>query len=68
MKQIQLEQIQTGENIVFGECKYYTNKLVDVNVYYELKEKAKFVEWKNEKRKEKYVLFSINGYTNELKK
>jgi len=56
-----------GENIIFGECKFYQNKLMDSKVYYKLKEKAKQVEWKNENRKEKYILFCINGYTKELK-
>ena len=32
-----------------------------------LKEKAKLVEWNKETRREKYILFSANGYTKELK-
>ena len=56
-----------GNDIIFGECKFYNNKLMDSKVYYALKEKAKQVEWKNENRKEKYILFSINGYTKKLK-
>lgn len=56
----------TGNKIIFGECKYYTNKKMDVEVYFNLKEKAKHVIWKNENRKEKYILFSINGFTKEL--
>ena len=56
----------TGNKIIFGECKYYTNKKMDVDVYFNLKEKAKHVIWKNENRKEKYILFSINGFTKEL--
>lgn len=57
-----------GNDIIFGECKYYKNKLMDVEVFYQLKEKAKLVEWKKEKRNEKYILFSITGYTAELKR
>lgn len=56
-----------GNDIIFGECKYYANKLMDVKTFYDLKEKAKQVEWKKEDRNEKYILFSINGYTKELK-
>ena len=41
---------------------------MDSKIYYKLKEKAKLVEWNNETRKEKYILFSVNGYTEELKK
>lgn len=57
-----------GEDIIFGECKYYKNKLMDVDVFYHLKEKAKLVEWKKDERKEGYILFSITGYTKELKR
>lgn len=57
-----------GKDIIFGECKFYTNKLMDSKTYYRLKEKAKLVEWNKENRTEKYILFSINGYTDELKK
>jgi len=37
-------------------------------VFYRLKEKAKMVEWKKDSRKEKYVLYAITGFSNELKK
>ena len=58
----------SGENeIIFGECKYYTNKPVDEKVYYNLKRKAELVDWKKGNRKEKYIIFSITGYTEELK-
>lgn len=67
-QEIDLVGIDTNSNdIIFGECKYYTNKLVDVDVFYELKDKAKSVEWKNDIRNEKYILFSITGYTSRLK-
>lgn len=59
---------ENGKDIIFGECKFYTNKLMDSKIYYKLKEKAKLVEWNKENRKEKYILFSANGYTEELKK
>lgn len=55
-----------GNDIIFGECKY-TQKPMDVDVFYELEQKAKKVSWKNENRKEKFVLFSISGYTERLK-
>lgn len=53
-------------NIIFGECKYYTNKKMDIDVYYNLKEKAKYVLWRINNRNEKYILFSVNGFTKEL--
>jgi len=56
----------TGNNIIFGECKY-TNKPMDASVFYTLIEKSKLVQWNNDTRKASYVLFSINGYTEALK-
>lgn len=62
--------INEGENgIVFGKCKYYkAGKLMDEKVFYDLLEKAKLVEWNNNNRQEKYVLFLVSGYSEELKK
>lgn len=57
---------ENDRNIIFGECKY-TNKPMDTDVYYALLEKAKKVGWNKSDRKEFYVLFSINGYTEKLK-
>lgn len=57
----------TGNDIIFGECKYYTNKVMESKIFFELKEKAKLVKWKNSSRNEKYILFSITGYSKELK-
>ena len=57
-----------GKDIIFGECKYYTNKLMDSKIFYQLREKANAVDWNKETRREKYILFSVNGYTDELKK
>lgn len=56
----------TGDNIIFGECKY-RNHPMDVDVFYDLLEKKKQVIWKNDIRKESYVLFSISGFTEKLK-
>ena len=58
-----------GNEIIFGECKYYKNdKKMDERVFYELKEKTKYVDWKKDNRKEYFILFSISGYTDSLKK
>lgn len=66
-EEIDIVGIDTSENnIIFGECKY-TNKKMDVDVYYKLKEKAKLVDWNRENRNEKYILFSISGYTDKLR-
>lgn len=55
----------TGNDIIFGECKY-TEKKMDVDIFYDLVEKSKQVTWKNNNRKEWYVLFSINGFTDKM--
>lgn len=54
-----------GGNIIFGECKYRTGK-VDVDVLRNLERKAKQVEWKRGIRKEYFILFSVNGFSEEL--
>ncbi|SDZ14881.1 ATP-binding protein [Tindallia californiensis] len=56
-----------GADIIFGECKYWSNK-VGINVLEELENKAKAVEWKKDKRKEYYILFGVNGFTDDLLK
>jgi AAA+ ATPase superfamily predicted ATPase len=50
---------------VFAEVKW-TAKPADVNLYYELKEKAKNVIWKNKERKEYFVFYCKNGFTREF--
>lgn len=52
-------------NIIFGECKY-AKKPLDVNVYYDLLEKAKKVNWNKQNRNEYFVFFYINGYTEKM--
>ena len=55
-----------GDSMIFGECKYSLQPK-GTRVLEELKRKSKVVNWKNEKRKEMFVLFSKSGYTDELK-
>ena len=54
-----------SNDIIFGECKY-TNKVMDVDVLFELERKAENVEWNKGNRKEKFILFSVNGYSKRL--
>ena len=52
---------EEDNSIIFGECKYYKDgKKMGAKVFYELKEKAKLVEWNNETRKESFILFSAS--------
>ncbi|MCL2014115.1 MAG: ATP-binding protein [Oscillospiraceae bacterium] len=55
----------TGNDIVFAECKY-RNQLMDTDVFYNLLEKKELVPWNKGRRKEKFVLFSISGFTEQL--
>ncbi|MCL2159103.1 MAG: DUF234 domain-containing protein, partial [Oscillospiraceae bacterium] len=54
-----------GEDIVFAECKYRAQP-TDVDVFHDLLRKKEFVPWKKETRTEKFVLFSISGFTDRL--
>ena len=55
-----------GDDILFAECKY-RNQMLDTDVFYDLLEKKDLVMWKNGKRKERFVLFSISGFTERLR-
>lgn len=54
-----------GSDMIFGECKYHEQP-VDVDVFYALVKKAEAVAWKQNERKNWYVLFSISGFTEAL--
>lgn len=54
-----------GNEILFGECKFRQKKM-DVDVLEGLMQKSTAVVWKQDERKEQYILFSISGYTDEL--
>lgn len=51
--------------ILLGEVKW-TNQEVGEKLLKDLEEKAERVQWQNKDREEKYVLFSKNGFTQEL--
>nr|WP_316621476.1 ATP-binding protein [uncultured Ruminococcus sp.] len=57
---------ESSDNVIFGECKF-TNEPMDVDVYYQLLEKIERVEWKKKTRKNHFVFFSFNGYTDKLR-
>jgi len=56
---------KSGNDIIFGECKYKNSK-TGLDVLNELEQKANKVEWKKETRRNHFILFSINGFTDEL--
>jgi len=55
-----------GKHVIFGECKYWTNSIVGVDVLRELEQKSRQVEWNRGSRKDYFILFSISGFTDEL--
>ena len=52
--------------IVFGECKFWKEP-VGANVLRVLEERAGAVDWHRGERKETFALFSVSGFTDELK-
>ena len=55
-----------GKNLILGECKYWQEP-VGVSVLRSLEAKAEMVTWEKGKRKTWLVLFSVNGFTEELR-
>ena len=53
------------DNILFGEVKW-SNKPVGINIYENLKRKAKLLQWGSKNRKEYYCMFSKSGFTEEM--
>ena len=53
---------ESTKEILFCECKWQKQK-VDVDVLEELVEKAKFVDWYGEERKEYFAVVSRKGFT-----
>ena len=67
-EEIDILALNEEENkILFCEVKW-SNKQVGTNVYENLKRKTVKVNWKNEKRKEYFSLFSKSGFTEAMKK
>ncbi|MCL2137736.1 MAG: ATP-binding protein [Coriobacteriia bacterium] len=56
----------SGNEIIFGECKFQ-KRLMDIDVFMALLEKKERVIWNRDNRVEKFVLFSISGYTKRLR-
>ena len=55
-----------GRNLILGECKYWQEP-VGANVLRELEQKAEHVSWNQNYRQTWFVLFSMYGFTDELK-
>lgn len=55
-----------GNDLILGECKYRKDP-VGISVLHELEAKAPNVPWKKDSRKNWYILFSANGFTDSLR-
>ena len=55
-----------GSDIIFSECKYRSQPM-DIDVLHDLLRKKDLVPWKNDIRREKFVLFSISGFSKQLR-
>ena len=65
-EEIDIVGLNEKENtILFGECKWSKNR-VDIKLLEDLKHKSECVKWKINKRREKFILFSKSGFTEEL--
>lgn len=65
-EEIDIVGINNIDNIiVFAECKY-TEKVISTDLYNKLREKSNKVIWKNTTRNEYFMLFSKEGFSNEL--
>ncbi|MGC8680087.1 MAG: ATP-binding protein [Candidatus Micrarchaeia archaeon] len=58
---------EKSKKILFAECKW-RNEKVGIEIYNELKRKARLVQWYNKERREYYAIFSKSGFTEALKK
>lgn len=69
LKEDEIDLVALNENtkeMLFCECKWQTKK-TSLKTLFELKEKAKLVDWHNSERKEYFALFSKSGFEEELK-
>ncbi len=53
------------KNLILGECKFWQEP-VGINIFRELEEKAGNVDWQKQNRHVWFVLFSLDGFTDEL--
>ena len=64
--EVDIVGISEADNLlVLGECKFWRTT-VGVNVLSELEQKAAFIDWHKRDRKVFYVLFGINGFSDDL--
>ena len=57
---------EADQLLVLGECKFWAGP-VGINVLTALEQKAAFVDWHKETRTTMYILFSIHGFSEDLR-
>lgn len=65
----EIDVVGLSENddlLVVGECKFWKGP-VGANILYQLEQKTAFIDWHKASRKTIYVIFSINGFTDDIK-
>ena len=55
-----------SKNLILGECKF-RREPVGAGVLWDLEKKSACVSWNKQERRLWYILFSANGFTEELK-
>ena len=56
---------EADDLLVLGECKFWAGP-VGINILAQLEQKAEFVDWHKDTRQTVYILFSINGFSEDL--
>jgi AAA+ ATPase superfamily predicted ATPase len=67
-KEIEIDMVaynSSGSDMIFGECKFRSGKM-GAAALRDLEQKAGAVPWKNDIRRNYFVLFSIGGFSREL--
>lgn len=65
----EIDVVGLSENddlLVVGECKFLKGS-IGSNILYQLEQKTSFIDWHKASRKTIYVIFSINGFTDDIK-
>lgn len=65
--EIDVAGVSEADNLlVLGECKFWAGH-VGINILAQLEQKAEFVDWHKDTRQTVYILFSINGFSEDLR-
>ncbi len=64
--EIDVAGISEADNLlVLGECKFWSSP-VGLNILLQLEQNAAFVDWHKDGRRTVYIIFSVNGFSDDL--